>query len=502
MSREPVVRLESISKSFPGVKALSDVSFDLYAGEVHALVGENGAGKSTLMNILGGILQPESGAVVIRGQSYQELTPAMARELGVAIIHQELSLVPQLSIAENICLGDLPTTSTGLVDWPEMRRRAEQALLPFGLRADVMTPVSRLSMANRQVVEISRCLARNADIIVMDEPTSSLTSNEVDELFRIILDLRSGGKSIVYISHRLEELRRVGDRVTVLKDGSSVGTRTVADVSAEDLVRMMVGRDIVANPSLRAPTTGSSERLRVEHLQWGDKVRDVSFAVRAGEVVGLGGVVGAGRTEIARVIFGAAPDSSGKLFLDGQETQVNSPRDAVRAGIALVPEDRRGEGLVTKFSILTNVTMAYIQKSLSWRADSALERRLAFGAVKTLSVRTPSISQVVGNLSGGNQQKVVIGKWLDTDARVMIFDEPTRGVDVGAKQEINRIIRSFASKGVAVLLISSELPQLLAVSDRVLVIYDGEIVDELVGDRLTEEDVVYGATTGKGRPVL
>jgi ribose transport system ATP-binding protein len=294
----------------------------------------------------------------------------------------------------------------------------------------------------------------------------------------------------------------VGDRVTVLKDGSSVGTRTVADVSAEDLVRMMVGRDIVADPSLRAATIESSERLRVEHLQWGDKVRDVSFAVRAGEVVGLGGVVGAGRTEIARVIFGAAPDSSGKLFLDGQETQVNSPRDAVRAGIALVPEDRRGEGLVTKFSILTNVTMAYIQKSLSWRADSALERRLASGAVKTLSVKTPSISQVVGNLSGGNQQKVVIGKWLDTDARVMIFDEPTRGVDVGAKQEINRIIRSFASKGVAVLLISSELPQLLAVSDRVLVIYDGEIVDELVGDRLTEEDVVYGATTGKGRPVL
>lgn len=502
MPREPVVRLKNISKSFPGVKALSDVSFDLYAGEVHALVGENGAGKSTLMNILGGSVRPESGAVVIKGQSYSELTPAMARELGVAIIHQELSLVPQLSIAENICLGDLPTTSTGLVDWSQMRNRAEQALLPFGLKIDVMTPVSRLSMAHRQVVEISRCLARNADIIVMDEPTSSLTSNEVDELFRIILDLRSRGKSIVYISHRLEELRRVGDRVTVLKDGSSVGTRTVSDVSAEDLVRMMVGRDIVADPSLRAATTGGRERLRAEHLQWGDKVSGVSFSLRSGEVVGLGGIVGAGRTEIARIIFGAAPNSSGRLFLDGQEIHLNSPRDAVRAGIALVPEDRRSEGLVTKFSILANITMAYIQKSVSWRADSVLEGRLASGAVRTLSVKTPSISQIVGNLSGGNQQKVVIGKWLDTDAKVMIFDEPTRGVDVGAKQEINRIIRAFANKGVAVLLISSELPQLLAVSDRVLVIYDGKIVDELMGDRLTEENVVYGATTGKGRPVL
>ncbi len=499
MSQDPVVRLENISKSFPGVKALSNVSFDLFAGEVHALLGENGAGKSTLINILGGILRPESGSIVIKGQSYPEVTPAAARELGIAIIHQELSLVPQLSIAENICLGDPPITPTGLVDWGEMRKRAVQALLPFGLQVDVMTPVNRLGMAHRQVVEISRCLARNADIIIMDEPTSSLTSNEADELFKIILDLKSKGKSIVYISHRLEELQRVGDRVTVLKDGSSVGTRIVAETNTDDMVRMMVGRDIKADPSLRATAIEDKERFRCEHLQWGDKIQDVSFSIRAGEVVGLGGIVGAGRTEIASAIFGAAPGSTGKVFLDGQEIHIRSPRDAVRAGIALVPEDRRGEGLVTKFSVLTNTTMAYIQNSLDWRVDFELENELASNTVKTLSIRTPSVSQIVANLSGGNQQKVVIGKWLNVRAKMIIFDEPTRGVDVGAKEEINHIIRSFANKGVAVLLISSELPQLLAVSDRVLVVYDGKIVDELVGDRLTEEDVVYGATTGRGR---
>lgn len=498
METRPIVELKQISKRFPGVQALSDVNLTLYPGEVHILLGENGAGKSTLINVLGGIVSPDSGTIIIRGKEYQSLTPALSQSLGIAIIHQELAVVPQLTVAENIFLGRQPAKNRLAIDWKRMKDEARKVLGIFGVDLDPSTLVRDLSVAHQQVVEISKALAQKADIIVMDEPTSALTKREVEDLFSIIEKLKKSGYAIVYISHRLDEVKRLGDRVTVLKDGHYVGTRMVADVTVDDMVRMMVGRDVRLTRRTNRPRLGH-EALRVENLTTPNKLKGISFSVRAGEVVGLAGIVGAGRSEVAKAIFGAEPGATGSLFIDGRPVTIRSPLEAIQQGIAFVPEDRRREGLIVQFPIRTNISLPWNQKMGKFLLNHKKERMLSEGAVRDLSIKTPSIDQIAGNLSGGNQQKVVIGKWLELDAKVIIFDEPTRGVDIGAKAEIAELISRFASQGKAVIVISSELPELLALCDRILVLYEGQLANEIPGELATEEDIVYSATTGLRR---
>lgn len=498
MKEAPTISLSRISKRFPGVTALSDVSLDLYPGEIHVLVGENGAGKSTLINILGGIEQPDQGVITVKGREYKTLTPGLSQELGIGIIHQELAVVPQLSLAENVFLGRLPTRGSSRIDWERLNKDAAASLESFGVRVSPTTLVRDVSVAYQQVVEISKVLAMNSDIIVMDEPTSSLTSREVSELFRIVAELKRRGCSIIYISHRLEEVKRLGDRVTVLKDGQVVGTRPAAEVSVDELVRMMVGRRVVRERRKRTWELGD-EALRVKDLATPGKVRDVSFSVRAGEILGIAGIVGAGRSEIIRAIFGAEPGATGEIHIGGRPVRVRSPQEAIKHGLALIPEDRRQEGLITGFTMRVNIGLPWLQAKGGALIDAAQERARAEEARDQLSIKTPSVEQVVGNLSGGNQQKVVIGKWLGVDAKVLFFDEPTRGIDVGAKAEVQQLICDFAAQGKAIVIVSSELSELLACCDRILVIYDGRVVSELPGDKATEEDVVYSATTGLRR---
>lgn len=499
MNDQVVVSLSHITKRFPGVAALSDVSFDLRRGEVHVLVGENGAGKSTLINILGGIVQPDQGTIAVKGREFKTLTPALSQELGIGIIHQELAVVPQLSVAENVFLGRLPKRGAIRVNWKELNARAASSLRSFGMDIDPTTTVGDLSVALQQVVEITKVLAMNADVMVMDEPTSALTSREVQELFRIVAELKQRGVSIIYISHRLDEVKRLGDRVTVLKDGRVVGTREVAEVEIDEIVRMMVGREVTRTRRDDSQRSFGAEALRVEGLSTPAKVKNVSFSVRAGEIVGIAGIVGAGRTEIVRAIFGAEPGATGQVWVNGSLTEIRSPLAAIKTGIALIPEDRRQEGLILDFPIRLNISLPRLQKTGQWLIRRKAERTQAEEACRELNIKTPHVDQTVGLLSGGNQQKVVVGKWLHVDAKVLIFDEPTRGVDVGAKAEIQQLIQEFAAGGKAVIIVSSELPELLNVCDRILVVFDGHVVNELSGAEATEEDIVYSATTGLRR---
>ncbi|HHW15299.1 MAG TPA: sugar ABC transporter ATP-binding protein [Firmicutes bacterium] len=499
MDDQVVVSLSHVTKRFPGVAALSDVSFDLRHGEVHVLVGENGAGKSTLINILGGIVQPDQGTITVRGKEFKALTPALSQELGIGIIHQELAVVPQLSVAENVFLGRLPKRGALRIDWKELNAQAEQSLKSFGVDIDPTVAVGKLSVALQQVVEITKVLALKGDVIVMDEPTSALTSREVQELFRIVEELKRRGVSIIYISHRLEEVKRLGDRMTVLKDGRVVGTRNVAEVEIDEIVRMMVGREVKRTRRDGSQRALGAEVLRVEGLSTPSKVKNVSFTVRAGEIVGFAGIVGAGRTEIVRAIFGAEAGATGRVWISGKPVEIRLPLAAIKSGIALIPEDRRCEGLILGFPVRTNISLPRLQKSGQWLIKRKTEREQAEEARRQLGIKTPHVEQAVGLLSGGNQQKVVVGKWLHVDAKVLIFDEPTRGVDVGAKAEIQELIKRFAAEGKAVLIVSSELPELLSVCDRILVIFDGRVVNELNGAEATEEDIVYSATTGLRR---
>ncbi|MEW6046807.1 MAG: sugar ABC transporter ATP-binding protein [Bacillota bacterium] len=496
--------MQDIVKDFSGVRALDHVSFELRAGEVHVLLGENGAGKSTLIKILGGVVAPTSGVLTVHGKTYTALTPARARELGIGIIHQELSLVPTLSVAENVFLGRLPTRRAAgfsWVDYSTLYRRTEQELRRFRLDVDPHTPVHKLGLAMQQMVEIVKALSLGARIVVMDEPTSALTDREAGELFEVIARLKRESVSIIYISHRLREVKTIGDRVTVLKDGTVVGTRDVKDVDEDELVQMMVGRKIVRTRQVRQGRRGS-EVLRVENLT-APGVCDVSFSVHAGEIVGMAGIVGAGRTEIARAIVGDLGPRRGQVFIDGVPVSIHSPLDALRCGIGLIPESRREQGLVLQFSVSQNLTLPALQlgAGLVSRTGFTLrsaERRLAESTAAHLAIKSGSVQERVDRLSGGNQQKVVIGKWLFLNTKVLIFDEPTRGVDIGAKAEIHRIIMDLAGQGRAILLISSEMPELLSVCDRILVVYEGRITGEFPG-QASEEELVYACVTGRRR---
>ncbi|GAA1643534.1 sugar ABC transporter ATP-binding protein [Georgenia ruanii] len=483
-----LLRVEGLGKRFPGVVALDGISFDLHAGEVHVLLGENGAGKSTLIKCLAGVYQPDAGEIVVDGTRVHLPTTAAAEALGIATIYQEFNLVPQLSVAENVMLGRQPRR-LGVVDTRRMNALAREALGRVGLTLDPRTPVGRLGVARQQLVEIAKALSLDARVLILDEPTAALTDVEVDRLLRLMAELRERGVGQIFISHHLEEIRRIGDRVTVLRDGRSVGT-VPATTSTDELVRMMVGRSIAQQyPRERTPV--AEELLAVERLTRPGVFEDVSLAVHAGEVVGLAGLVGAGRTEVLRAVFGADPYAAGSVRVRGAELPRHDVRASIAAGLGLVPEDRKTQGLVLGATVGENLALVQLRRATRGGVvDLGRLRDVATRAVRDLGIRTPSIAAPVRNLSGGNQQKVVMGKWLAADPAVLLLDEPTRGVDVGAKVEIYQLINKLTAAGRGVLMVSSELPEVLGICDRILVMAQGRLVGELAHAEATQDAVM------------
>lgn len=489
MSQPPILQMNHISKSFPGVRALDDVSLTVMPGEVHALMGENGAGKSTLMKTLAGAHHPDSGEIWLDGQQVTIDTPQRALDLGISIIYQELNLVPHLSIAENIFLGREPRLLPGWVDSGKMQREAQALMDSLGMGLDVRRQVGPLPVAQRQMVEIAKATSRGARIIAMDEPSATLTDHELENLWKLIERLTAQGVGVIYISHRMDEVFQIAQRVTVLRDGKSVGTGLIGELSREDILRLMVGREIDESfPKVTAPR--GRPVLEVRGLSRRGVLHDINLTVHAGEVVALAGLVGSGRTEIARCVFGADRWSTGEMRVDSKQVTPRGPSDAIAAGIGFVTEDRKEQGVLLPMTIRENVSMASLRavSSLGFVRSKA-ERAEARDAVTRLRVRTPSVEQRVGNLSGGNQQKVVIAKWLQIHPKVLILDEPTRGIDVGAKREIYQIMNELTAQGVGILMISSELPEVLGMADRIIVVREGCIAGELDRADATQEKV-------------
>jgi ABC-type sugar transport system ATPase subunit len=489
-----LLEMRAIDKSFPGVHALRGVDLDLRAGEVLALVGENGAGKSTLLKVLAGVHRPDTGTVHIAGSAVQLRDPVAAQRAGVAVIYQEFNLIPSLSARENVFLGK--ESRGGFLRHRAERVAARELFARLGVEIDPDTPCSQLSVAQQQAVEIAKALAADARILVMDEPSAALTPQEVGRLFGIIRDLKKRGIGIIYVSHRLDEVFAIADRVTVLRDGRHVATAAIADVTRDRLIEWMVGRTLESEFPERVCTIGD-ERLRVHGLCRGTKVRDVSFAIRAGEVLGLTGLVGAGRTETARLIFGAARRDSGTIELDGKPVTIKSPRDAIRRGICLLTEDRKAQGLVLGLSVRENFGLPNLPRLSHGGFVAARRERAGIAAyISSLAIAVPTPEQPARLLSGGNQQKVVLAKWLEANASVLIFDEPTRGIDVGAKYEIYKLINTLAAQEKALLLISSELPEVLGMCDRILVMHDGRVTGEITDVKQATQEQVLRLAVG------
>lgn len=488
-----LLQMRAITKRFPGVLALSDVSFDVRAGEVHALVGENGAGKSTLMKILSGVYERDGGEIIFKGSPFNPKTPRQAQVAGITTIYQELNQVPYLSVTENIFLGS-ELMRGPFVDWPAMHRQASRLLAKLHLDIDPHTQLDRLGVAQQQMVEVAKALHHKADLIIMDEPTSALSVREIEDLFAIIRELQAANVAIIYISHHLDEAFAVSNRITVLRDGRYTGTYPTIDLNVDKLIRLMVGRDLSDQfPKEKAPR--GEEVLSVEGLNQGSRLIDMNFSAYAGEVLGVAGLVGAGRTELVRAIFGADPIDSGRIFVNGRPVRVASPRDAIRHGIALLTEDRKQQGLVLQMSTRDNISMAVLDRlTPGVFTNQARESALAQNYISSMAIKTPSQEQLAINLSGGTQQKVVLAKWMATHPKVLIFDEPTRGIDVGAKVEIYKLINEFARQGVAILMISSELPEVLGMSDRIMVIHEGRIAGFLSRAEATQERILELAT--------
>jgi len=489
-----LLELTGISKAFAGVQALRGVSFDLRAGEVHALVGENGAGKTTLIKVITGAHLPDEGTIEVHGRPVGDIDPVRARGLGIAAIYQQPALFPDLTVAENIAIGLEPGGGWRRVRWGRRRARARALLERIGAAIDPETEVRRLSMPEQQLVEIARALGAEARILIMDEPTASLSDQEVDRLFGVIGDLKSQAVGIIYISHRLEELPRVADRVTALRDGVLVGTRRMEEVSRGELIRMMVGRELSAVFPKSFVEPGELI-LEVQGLGCRTAgVHDVDLSVRAGEILGLAGLVGAGRTELARVLFGLTPADSGRVRLRGRLVTIDSPARAVDLGIAYVPEDRRRHGVILDMAMAANTTLATLRAASRFGfLDFRQERATAARFVHQLAIKTPSLETPVGNLSGGNQQKVALARWLAANPVLLILDEPTQGVDVGAKAEIHRLMSELAGAGLAILMISSELPEVLGMSDRIAVMHGGTIAGVLDRALATQESILERA---------
>jgi len=492
--REYIVEIEHVNKTFPGVNALDDVCFNLKSGEVHALLGENGAGKSTLMKILSGVYTEDSGDIRIFGEKVSELTPKRAQELGVAIIHQELNMCAHLSVAENIFLGR-EITQSGLLSTQGMKQRAKAILDRLNIDISPDTIVGDLAVSKQQMVEIAKALSTDAKILIMDEPTSALSAKEIDDLFKIIRRLRDEGCGIVYISHRLEELQHIADRVTIMRDGKYITTKNFADTTMQEIISNMVGREI-KQKFPRVSVKRGKKILEIRNLNSGRLVRDINFELYEGEILGIAGLMGAGRTETTRAIFGARPKESGEVILGGEPIDINQPEDAIKAGIVLVPEDRKKDGLCTKLSIRDNIALPNLDIicSTTGVVDRKKEKVMVDKAVAELQIKLPNAEVNADSLSGGNQQKLVVSKWLARNSHIVMFDEPTRGIDVAAKVEIYNLMNDLKKRGIGVIFVSSEMPEILGISDRILVMCDGKITGELDINEATQNLILEYAT--------
>jgi len=491
MSARPILEMKNIVKEFPGVKALDDVSFNIYAGEIMALLGENGAGKSTLMKILSGVYTKDGGEMFFNGEPLNLKDPKDAQNKGIAIIHQELNLVPELTVAENIFIGREPVTAYGRIKFKEMNEKAAEYLAMLG-EADMspLTKVASLSVGKAQIVEIAKAISMNAKIIIMDEPTDSLTDVETENLYKVIRELKGQGKGLVYISHKLSEVFDVCDRATVLRDGTFVDMKPVSELTEEKIIQLMVGRAL----DERFPKSTAKHGdvvFEVEGLT-NQAIKDVTFSVRKGEIVGVAGLMGSGRSEIAKSIYGYMTLSKGRIFIDGKELRINHPSSAIENGISYVSEDRKQLGLILGMSIKENITLPALKafQNIFRFISSDGEEQASKMYIEKMSIKTTGSMQKVVNLSGGNQQKVAIGKGLVTEPKVLILDEPTRGVDIGAKKEIYELINELKEKGLAIILISSEMPEVIGMSDRILVISSGEVAGELSKEEATQESIM------------
>lgn len=495
---EVLVSMEKIEKTFPGVHALNQCRFELRSGEVHALIGENGAGKSTMMKVLTGVYQKDSGHIFYKGKEVEIRTPKAAQELGISIIHQELNLMPHLTVAQNIFIGREPRTKGAnfFLNEKEINAKTKELLDMMHLDLDPTTKVSDLTVAKQQMVEIAKALSFNSEVLIMDEPTAALTDSEIEELFKMINKLRNEGVGIVYISHRMDELKKICDRVTVMRDGSYIDTADMKDITIEKIISLMVGRTIFESAP-EVPENASQEVvLEVKNLKRGKSIRDVNFTLKKGEILGFAGLMGAGRTEVARAIFGADTYESGEIYIHGKKVNIKSPKDAVNHGIGYLSEDRKRYGLALGMDVETNIVLASFKKFMDFLGfvKTANTESSANHYVDALRIKTPGIKQNVKNLSGGNQQKVVIGKWLTKDCDILIFDEPTRGIDVGAKSEIYKLLNDLAMQGKSIIMISSELPEILRMSHRIMVMCEGRITGELNVNEASQEHIMKFAT--------
>ena len=492
MEQNAILKLEHISKFYPGVVALDDVSLELHGGEVHALIGENGAGKSTLIKCVSGAINPEKGKIYVDGKEIEHMTPSLSKELGISVIYQEPNLCQHMTVAENVFLGKEPRHGLTL-DRKEMNRQTKELLSSLGMEFDPETKVANLSAAYKQMLEIAKAVSNNSRVLIMDEPTASLATKEVDTLFRLVKQMKEKGVCVVFISHRLDEVFEITDRITVLRDGHTIETLNTSDTDRDNLIRLMVGRELTELYPTREVTHGPVV-LELKNVS-GNGDKNINLTVRQGEIVGLGGLVGAGRTELAMMLMGMAKMTEGQVLLNGKEIHINSPKEAIAHGIGLVAEDRRRFSLSTVLPIRWNITMAMIEKiSKLGTIQSAKENEVVNHFKDVVRIKTPDVNNIVSSLSGGNQQKVAISKWLATDCKVMIFDEPTQGVDVGARSEIYHIINEQCEAGKAVIMISSDMEELLGLSDRIVVMAEGKITGEVAKEDFSQELILRKAS--------
>lgn len=494
---QPLIEMKQISKSFSGNRVLDHVDFELLPGEIHALVGENGAGKSTLVKVLTGIYERDTGTVQVKGKEVHFTGPKEAEKAGVAVIHQELNIIPYLTVSENMFLGKELTKKFGVLKTKEMKEKTAQYMNRLGVEIDPDTEAGRLSVGQQQMIEIARAVAANTEVLIMDEPTAALTDREIEVLFKVIHSLRAEGVGIVYISHRMEEIFKICDRISVLRDGQFIGIKKVNETNFDEIVRMMVGRQLGERYPDRT-LAPNEELLRIEDFTKPGDFENITFSVRKGEILGVAGLMGAGRTEIMEALFGYRSKQQGKVFIDGKEIHIKSPFDAIKAGIGFITEDRKSEGLVLDLSVRENFLLPNLSRfSNKGVISKKQENEFVNEMIEKLRVKTSSSEQIVKSLSGGNQQKVVIGKWLGIQPRILILDEPTRGVDVGAKKEIYHIMNELTEQGVAIIMVSSDLPEILGMSDRIVVIHEGKITAILNRDEANQEKIMQAATGGK-----
>ncbi len=492
--QQHLLQMKNIVKSFPGVKALNSVSFDLIPGEVHALVGENGAGKTTLMNVLGGVLQPDLGQILVDGKQETVTSPLVAQNLGIAFIHQELNLIDELSVMENFFIGSEPLTARGLVSWAEMQRRSSDILHSLGVDLNPREIVGNLSVSLKQMLEIAKALVFEAQIIVMDEPTSSLTDEETATLFGLIRRLKADSKGIIYISHRMEEIFRLSDRITVLRNGNYIATKPTTETDHAELVKMMIGSE-PGKHFYREKSTPKDVLLEIRNL-WGPRLlKDISLQVRAGELLGIAGLMGSGRTELLETIFGVYQPRGGEIYLGGKPFRPKSPRTSLLEGVAYVPEDRESKGLFLDFGVDANIHLAKMERDAGFgQADDIRAAEEMGPVVQRLGIVTPSLRQPIKNLSGGNRQKVILARWIYAGMRVLLINEPTRGIDVGAKSEMYRLLQELNQNGVAIIMVSSELPEVLSISHRIIVMREGRVSSTYEADQADREELLRSMT--------